>query len=79
MTAAAGAPGTNWKITGQRQAQELPAGGQAFIQGAEVTFATQHGVVASVFVPYSVYSPERVAQLVTERATMLDSVSGLTG
>lgn len=79
MTTATGAPGTGWKITGQRQTQQLPAGGQAFVQGVEVTFSTQHGVVGSVFEPYATYSPDRVTADVSALAAQLDAVSGLTG
>jgi hypothetical protein len=78
MTMPAAPPPGGWAITGQRQTQQLPPGSQQFVQGVEVTFVTGYNVTSSVFVPYSAYTPTRVAAAVSERAAQLDAVSTLT-
>lgn len=69
-------PNSGWRVTTQRQTQQLAAGGQ-FVPGVEVGFQTGLGVDGSVFVPNSQFTPEYVAAAVAAKASMLDQVASL--
>lgn len=67
-----------WRVTGQRQTQQLLPGSQNFVQGVDVTFITGYGVTASVFVPYNQTQPAQVQALIGARVAELDAISTLT-
>lgn len=68
-----------WRVVQQIETIGQRADGQ-YVPGVRVSFeVTPSGSQASVFVPTAEYTPERVAQLVTERARQLVGVSGLSG
>lgn len=69
---------SGWKITGQTQKQWLPAGGQQFITGVEVSFVTTDGNAGTVQVPYAQYTPDQVSALVSARAAQLDAITALS-
>lgn len=71
-------PVGGWQVTGQRQTQQLLPGSQNFVQGVEVTFITGYGVTASVFVPYTQFTPASVQQMIAARVAQLDAISSLT-
>lgn len=72
------APPPAWRVTGQQETMDLSAGG-TYVAGVKVSFQTTRGTLGSVFVPSDQYAPERVRQLVAERAAAIDAVDGLTG
>lgn len=67
-----------WTIQAQREDYQKGPDG-VYGQGIVVTFVTGAGLMGSVFVPNTDYNPERVRQLVTARATAMQSVHQLTG
>lgn len=71
------ATSSGWKVTGQRETKELPAGAQNYVDGVTVTFLTGHQVTGSVFVAYPL-TPDRVKAAIDARAAQLDAVSSLT-
>lgn len=76
MTATTSTGSSGWKVTAQRQTQELGAGNQ-FVKGVEVSFQTGLGVLGTVFVPEAQY-PDGVPAAVAARAAAVDAVSNLS-
>lgn len=64
-------------ITYQRETTQGTGGGQ-FVTGVQVGFQTRSGTQASIFVPYTAYSPDNVQRLVTERAQQIEAVHNVT-
>lgn len=63
-------------ILSQQQTQELGPGGT--VQDVmEITFQTVSGVIATERVPLSLYTPENVAALLSERAKVIEQVQSL--
>ncbi len=69
---------SGWKVTGQTPAKQ-PTNGGTFQDGINVTFITGKGVVGTIFVPETVYTPENVKALVAQKVAVLDAVSSLNG
>lgn len=77
MTTANSATGSSgWKVTHQRQTQDIGPGG-AFIPIVEVFFTTGRGVAGSVKVPLTDYSPEGIYNAVAPLAASFDAVSSI--
>lgn len=71
------AAGSGWKVTGQQE-QDAVINGNV-VPSMVVSFLTREGVAASVSVPLQQYTPDKVAQLIAERATIVDAVHQLEG
>lgn len=67
-----------WTITQQQETSDLgPA--NTYVSGVRITFRTALGVVGSVFVAATDYTPAKVRQLVGDKAAAVDAVQGMTG
>lgn len=64
-----------YRVTAQRQTSTLANG--TFVPAMEVTFETTSGVVGTVVVPVTAYSPDNVAKAITERVDAIEAVSQL--
>jgi len=71
-------PGTGWRVISQTPGSEVGADGRV-ADGMVVGFTTARGLTGSVFVPWAGYGPAAVTEAVGMRASLLDSVHGLTG
>ena len=71
-------PAGGWRVVSQQETM-LPAASGTFTRGVQVHFVTAAGVTASVFVPDSQYTADRVRDLIASKVAQLDSVSQLTG
>ncbi len=69
---------TGWRVTGQSPAKQPTTAG-TFQDGINVTFITGKGVVGTIFVPETVYTPENVKALIAQKVAVLDQVSALNG
>lgn len=67
-----------WVITQQQPTSDLGPGG-SYVSGVKVTYRTAAGVVGSVFVAESDFTPDNVRAAVAARAAASDAVAGLTG
>lgn len=67
-----------WTVTDQRQMIVQNAAGQG-VGGWRVTFRTRDGAVGYVDVPQSDYTPNKVAQMITDQAHTIVAVHGLEG
>lgn len=67
-----------WRVTGQRQTQQLIPGSPQFTTGVEVSFITGYGVTGSVFVPNNQYTTDTVQSIIGDRVKQLDAISTLT-
>lgn len=72
------APQSNWRVTGQTEVMQ-PGPGGTVVDGYKVSFTTQGGVEASVFIPRSLYTPDNVRASIAAAAHQLDLVQGMTG
>lgn len=68
-----------WRVTGQRQYEELTANGQ-FVAVVEVTYELiQSGTQGSVKVPARAYTEDNVRNLVDQSAQAMAAVENLSG
>ena len=70
--------GTGWQVTGQSPTT-VPSPSGTVERGMNVTFRTSTGVLSTVFVPDSMYTPDNVKNIIAQKAAVLDQVSGLKG
>lgn len=75
--AGGGGGGARWQVTGQQETTQFDAGNK-LVPGVTVMFQTAMGHTGTVFVPSVQYTPDRVRQLVGERAALMDEVGSLT-
>lgn len=68
----------SWHVSGQTQTMGRNAHGQ-WVTGFEVNFTLSNGTAGSVFVPMGDYNPDRVSQLIRERAGLMHSAGRLSG
>lgn len=69
---------TSWVVISQTPGLgKLPSG--MFGQGINIVFTLENGTSGSVFVPNEDYTPEKVRQAIHDRASIMHSVSNLSG
>ncbi len=69
---------SGWSVTGQTPAKQPTTAG-TFESGVNVSFITGKGVVGTIFVPETVYTPDNVRTLIAQKVAVLDAVSSLSG
>jgi molybdate-binding protein len=70
-------PPVKWRVVSQIETTQPDASGR-FVPGVLVSFQTESGVVASVFVPAAQYNVETVKRLINEKAVLIESVQRLS-
>jgi hypothetical protein len=73
------APGAPlYTVTSQVETYDRNDAG-TFVLGVQVSFRTRSGASGSAFVPYAELTADRVAQLIGQRARVMEQVAGLGG
>ena len=68
----------SWRVTGQQETTAIGPNGD-FTRGVDVTFQLASGTMGSVFVAESQLTPDRVRELVAEKAERLATIDNLAG
>lgn len=71
-------PAPLWTVTGQQQDFGQNDEGH-FVQGVTVRFRARSGGLGQVFIPVSEYTVETATRKISEMATTMETIHGLTG
>lgn len=71
------APAPTWHVIGQVERTQIDPTGRP-VQGMTVSFQTGSGTQGSVFLPLPLYTPDNVRKAISEAASGIEAVAGLS-